>query len=304
MIALVKRNIKVYTRDRMAFFMSFLSVIILLVLYQVFLGELQVDGIKESMQMEDVSIQVQQMVNLWLISGLSTVVCMSGTLGVYSVMIKDKEDKITEDFRISMLSSWKLELSYVIAAVLLGFIISFVCCFVGLLIFNGFGVFEIFSFMDVVKIIGILFFGCLLSSTLVLPFLSIIKSTSAFSTLSTIIGTIIGFLSGVYISIGSVDEFLAQIMTWFPLTQINSLLKSVLMDYSMNEVFKNASSEVISKYKESYGVTLLGANGHVLSDLELLMYITICIACFLMLYLAIKQGSNVWKKSLNITSGK
>ena len=45
MFELISRNRKVYTRDRLAFLMSFLSVIILILVYQVFLGQIQVDGI-------------------------------------------------------------------------------------------------------------------------------------------------------------------------------------------------------------------------------------------------------------------
>jgi len=46
--------------------------------------------------------------------------------------------------------------------------------------------------------------------------------------LSTIVGTFIGFISGVYLSIGSVGETLQQVMTWFPMTQVNALLKDAV----------------------------------------------------------------------------
>lgn len=91
MLSLVKRNILVYIRDKMAFFMSFLSVVILLVLYQVFLGQMQLDAIKESMGTTTVSSPVIQMVNLWLIAGLTTIVSLTSTLGAFSVMVSDRE---------------------------------------------------------------------------------------------------------------------------------------------------------------------------------------------------------------------
>mgnify|MGYP000859917395 CR=1 FL=1 len=49
MFELISRNRKVYTRDRLAFFMSFLSVIILILVYQVFLGQIQIDAIREAL---------------------------------------------------------------------------------------------------------------------------------------------------------------------------------------------------------------------------------------------------------------
>jgi len=277
----------------MAFAMSFLSVIILLALYQIFLGKLQVDSIKIGMGVEEVSTQMLQLVNLWLIGGLSTVCCMSGTLGVYSVLIKDREYNISQDLTISGFPQWQLELSYVIAAVLLGLIVAIVSCFAGLLIFNGLSIFELLSVMMVLKIIGLLFLGCLISSALVLPILSLIRTVSAFSALSAIVGTMIGFLSGVYISIGAVSDFLAQVMTWFPLTQINALLKALLMEQSINAVFAGAPLEVVDAYKEGYGITLFTPSGHMLSEVEMLLYITVCTGCLLALYLALKKGRAV-----------
>lgn len=91
MLSLVKRNILVYIRDKMAFFMSFLSVVILLVLYQVFLGQIQLDAIKESMGTATVSSPVIHMVNLWLVAGLTTIVSLTSTLGAFSVMVSDRE---------------------------------------------------------------------------------------------------------------------------------------------------------------------------------------------------------------------
>ncbi|AYG02062.1 ABC transporter permease [Lactococcus allomyrinae] len=296
MITLIKRNILVYTRDRMAFFMSFLSVIILLILYQVFLGQFQLDAIKTSMGTATVSSSVIEMVNFWLISGLTTVVSLTSTLGAFSVMVSDKEKKLDEDFTISACPTWKLETTYIFAAVILGTLITLVCCLAGILLFNGFNGLVIFSLVDFLKIIGLVFWSCLLSATIILPFLSFIKSASAFSTLSTIVGTLIGFLSGVYISIGSVGKVLAQIMTWFPMTQMNTLLKNVLMSHSLKKVFKGAPEQIESNYKISYGIILKTVNNHELSISTMTVYIFICMVGLLLAYLFIKKGLRHVKK--------
>lgn len=237
-----------------------------------------------------VSSNVINMVNLWLIAGLTTVVSLTSTLGAFSIMVSDKEKKLKEDFEISGLSNWKLELSYIVASVMLGTLITILSFFFGILIFNGFSFLQIFHFMDVIKILGLIIMSCLLSATLVLPFLSFIKSSSAFSTMSTIIGTLIGFLSGVYISIGSVGKVLAQIMTWFPMTQMNALLKNVMMSHSLKEVFTEAPKSAEANYKISYGVTLETVNNQIITNNEMFLYIIFCIFTLLFIYLAIKKG--------------
>ncbi|MCD0000656.1 ABC transporter permease, partial [Streptococcus agalactiae] len=110
--------------------------------------------------------------------------------------------------------------------------------------------------MDYLTILGIVSLGTVLSAAMILPILAFIHTSSAFTTLSTIVGTFIGVISGVYLSIGSVGKALQQVMTWFPLTQINSLLKQVLMKGSIAKVFDKANEAPVSNYKESYGVVL------------------------------------------------
>lgn len=289
MFELISRNRKVYTRDRMAFFMSFMSVIILVVVYQVFLGQIQIDAIKAALNSNTVSTETLQMVNYWLIAGLTTIISMTGTLGAFGVMVADREKKLSEDFKVSPTSAMKIELSYAIFATLFGIILTMFSCVFAIGIFNGFSSLLDFSAMDYVKIFGIVSLGTVLSASIILPILAFIQTSSAFTTLSTIVGTFIGFISGVYLSIGSVGKTLQQVMTWFPLTQINALLKQVLMKDSLTKVFDKADSSVLTDYKESYGVILKNASGGSLSNHFMLLYCFGIILAFLFLHFVIKK---------------
>ena len=281
MFELISRNRKVYTRDRLAFLMSFLSVIILILVYQVFLGQIQIDAIKEALGSDTASSDTIKMVNYWLISGLTTIVSMTSTLGAFGVMVSDKEKKLSEDF--------KVELSYAIFAILFGIILTMFSCVFAIGIFNGFSSLLDYSAMDYLKIFGIVSLSTVLSATIVLPVLAFIRTSSAFTTLSTIVGTFIGFISGVYLSIGSVGETLQQVMSWFPMTQVNALLKQVLMKDSIAQVFDSAPSSVVNEYKESYGVVLQNASGDHLSNSFMLIYISLIIVALLTLHFFIKK---------------
>ena len=289
MFELISRNRKVYTRDRLAFFMSFLSVIILILVYQVFLGQIQIDAIKEALGSDTASSDTIKMVNYWLISGLTTIISMTSTLGAFGVMVSDKEKKLSEDFKVSPISNFKVELSYAIFAILFGIILTMFSCVFAIGIFNGLSSLLDYSVMDYLKIFGIVSLSTVLSAAIVLPILAFIRTSSAFTTLSTIVGTFIGFISGVYLSIGSVGETLQQVMTWFPMTQVNALLKQVLMKDSISQVFENAPSSVVNEYKESYGVVLQNAGGVHLSNSFMLSYILVIILALLIIHFMIKK---------------
>lgn len=289
MLELISRNRKVYTRDRLAFFMSFLSVIILILVYQVFLGQIQIDAIKEALNSDTASTDTIQMVNYWLISGLTTIISMTSTLGAFGVMVSDREKKLSEDFKVSPVSNFKVELAYAVFSILFGIIMTMFSCVFAIGIFNGFSSLLDYSMMDYLSILGIISMGTVLAATIILPILAFIRTSSAFTTLSTIVGTFIGFISGVYLSIGSVGETLQQVMTWFPLTQVNALLKQVLMKDSIAQVFNDAPSSVITNYKESYGIILQNASGEHLSNQFMFAYISIMIVVLLGVHFIIKK---------------
>lgn len=289
MFELISRNRKVYTRDRLAFFMSFLSVIILILVYQIFLGKIQLDAIKAALRSNTVSSDTIHMVNYWLIAGLTTIISMTSTLGAFGVMVSDKEKKLNEDFKVSPISNIKIELSYAIFAVLFGIVMTMFSCIFAIGIFNGFNSLLEYSAMDYLTILGIVSLGTVLSAAMILPILAFIHTSSAFTTLSTIVGTFIGFISGVYLSIDSVGKALQQVMTWFPLTQINSLLKQVLMKGSIAKVFDKANEATVSNYKESYGVVLRNADGERLSNHFMLIYIIALILILLAIHFIIKK---------------
>lgn len=289
MLELISRNRKVYTRDRLAFFMSFLSVTILILVYQVFLGQIQIDAIKEALNSDTASTDTIQMVNYWLISGLTTIISMTSTLGAFGVMVSDREKKLSEDFKVSPISNFKIELSYAIFAILFGIIMTMFSCIFAIGMFNGFSSLLDFSMMDYLSILGTVSMGTVLAATIILPILAFIRTSSAFTTLSTIVGTFIGFISGVYLSIGSVGETLQQIMTWFPLTQVNARLKQILMKDAISKVFDHAPSTVITNYKESYGIILRNASGEQLSTQFMFTYISIMIVVLLGVHFMIKK---------------
>lgn len=289
MLELISRNRKVYTRDRLAFLMSFLSVIILILVYQVFLGQIQIDAIKEALNSDTASTDTIQMVNYWLISGLTTIISMTSTLGAFGVMVSDREKKLSEDFKVSPVSNFKVELAYAVFAILFGIIMTMFSCVFAIGIFNGFSSLLDYSMTDYLSILGVTSLGTILSAAIILPILTFIRTSSAFTTLSTIVGTFIGFISGVYLSIGSVGETLQQVMTWFPLTQVNALLKQILMKDAINKVFDNAPSSVITNYKESYGIFLQNASGEHLSSQFMFTYISVVIIVLLGVHFMIKK---------------
>jgi multidrug/hemolysin transport system permease protein len=75
------------------------------------------------------------------------------------------------------------------------------------------------------------------------------KSINAFSTASSIVGTLIGFITGIYIPIGSVPEAVQMVIKIFPPSHAAVLFRSVMMEQAEKITFADASITKISRKK-------------------------------------------------------
>jgi multidrug/hemolysin transport system permease protein len=98
----IKRNLKLYFRDKSAVFFSLLSVFIIIALYAVFLGDAWMSGSMKQIE------NARELMNDWLIAGLLSVASVTTTMGAFGVMIDDKTRKIDKDFYSSPIKRSKI----------------------------------------------------------------------------------------------------------------------------------------------------------------------------------------------------
>ncbi|MGE8025021.1 ABC transporter permease [Staphylococcus pasteuri] len=260
MISLVKRNLIYNIRDRVAFILSFLSVIILLIIYKAFLSDFQVDELKKAAHSSNISQSGMDMINLWLVAGLIIVISVTTTLSGFGVMIEDKENKKVNDFRLSSISSFKLMISYYLSSFILGIIILFVAFILAISIFVGIDEIINIDFIEWLKIISILILSNLFGVSFGLLLANILSTRSSFATASTIVGTLVGFLAGVYITIGNLGATISKIILILPMIHIAALLKQILMKDKVNDFFANVPGQYQENYEKTYGIYLYWEN--------------------------------------------
>jgi len=130
---LVQRNIKIYLKDKANVFFSLLSPLIILGLYILFIGKLQIDALNatlDEIKVTDADKAVRAFCDSWMISGVMACACITVALCSSGVMIQDKQRGISSDVLASPLPKWVTLISYVIAVA----IVSFVICMIVLAI--------------------------------------------------------------------------------------------------------------------------------------------------------------------------
>lgn len=246
MISFGIRNLKVFFKDKSAVFFSLLAVFIIIGLYALFLGDTFTEGFK------DIS-GARYLMDSWIVAGLLAVTSVTTTMGAFEIMVQDKANKINKDFVASPINNRSIVGGYIFSAIIIGIIMSLVALVLSeiYIISNG-G--ELMSGIVLIKVIGLIVLSTITNSSLVLFLVSFFKSSNAFSTASTIIGTLIGFLTGIYLPIGNLPDAVQWVIKCFPVSHAAALLRQVIMQAPLEASFGGAPAEAVTWFEQFMGV--------------------------------------------------
>ena len=258
MISFVSRNLKVFFRDKTAVFFSLLAVLIVLGLYIFFLGDVWVDSFPNIKG-------VKNLMNCWIIAGLIGVTSVTANMGAFGTMIEDKSKNKIKDFYVSPIKKSKIVGGYIISSFIVGSMMSVVTLIISqiYLVYSGVDVLNFKELTEVFLIIlmtslsnsaMILFIVSLFNSEMILFIVSLFSSEKAFSTASTIVGTLIGFITGIYLPISMLPDSVQIIVKLFPTSHGISILRQIFMKKQMDISFADVPTNYINEFKESMGV--------------------------------------------------
>lgn len=224
--ALVKRNVKLFFKDKGMFFTALITPGILLVLYATFLGNIYRDSFISAFP-EGFPISesiIDGLVGGQLISSILAVSCVTVAFSSNFLMVQDRANGTVRDLNISPVRSSTLSISYYLASLISTLLICFAATGVCLVYIAIVGWYM--SFADVllvfVDIILLVLFGTALSS-LINFFLS---TQGQISAVGTIISAGYGFVCGAYMPISSFGKGLQNAVAFLPGTHGTSLVRN------------------------------------------------------------------------------
>ena len=119
-LTLLKRNVKLFFKDKGMFFTALITPAILLVLYATFLGNIYKDsflsGLPDGFTLSDSVIS--GLVGGPLVSSILAVSCVTVAFCSNFLMVQDKANGTIKDLRISPVKNWILSVSYYVATLL------------------------------------------------------------------------------------------------------------------------------------------------------------------------------------------
>lgn len=263
---MISRNLKIYFRDRTAVFMSLLTVLIIIGLYAIFLGNNMEEMFKQA---SGKTIGIQELVNTWVIAGILSITPVTVSLAVFSLKVHDEELSIARSFAITPASRWRIVISYIVSGLVASFLLSVVTLFVGeMYIWLTGGAFL--PFESWIRLIGVILINVFCCSSMMFFIASLVKKASAFSSVSTIVGTVIGFIAGIYLPIGSLPATVQTAMKCFPFTYGASTIREIMTKEPLQQVFAG-NTQAMDATKEMIGITIYWSDKTVTTGLSLLI---------------------------------
>ncbi|KGF08887.1 ABC transporter [Clostridiales bacterium S5-A14a] len=242
-IKLIKRNVKLFFKDKGMLFTSLITPIILLVLYATFLANVYEQSLTENLPN---SIQLSKnvidgFVASQLMSSLLAVSCVTVAFSSNFLMVQDKVNGTIKDFKTSPVKSSILSISYYIATLISTFIISILamCACLGYVYIKGWYMSSSDVIMLFIDVVLLILFGTALSS--VINFF--LTTQGQITAVGTMVGAGYGFICGAYMPISSFSEGLQKVIMFLPGTYATSLIRN----HSLRGVLDEFNSQGIPK---------------------------------------------------------
>lgn len=253
LLTLIKRNILVYIRDKASVFFSFLSVIILVALYFLFIGRQYTSG--EGFETMDSNLKTFLSAGV-MMGGVLVINTVSLSLGVMGSIIADLETRKLDGFLVTPIERYKISIAYYIASVIVTFFFSLLM-FVITILYLGIVAGYWYSISTVLIVIALLLLFTFISSAIMLFLVTLIKTQNAFSAMAGILGTVVGFVSGIYMPLSVLGDGMTKVASLNPFTHMTVLLKQVLL----KEPYALIPAELTEVLAVPYGTTNVGILG-------------------------------------------
>lgn len=249
---LIKRNIKLFFKDKGMFFTSLITPVILLVLYATFLANVYrdsfVSNIPEMIKIGDSVIDAT--VGGQLVSSLLAVSCVTVAFCSNLLMVQDKISGASRDIAVTPVRRSTVAVAYFCASAITTMIISLTALGVCLLYLLKTGWYlsaadVLYTVLDVVLLT---LFGVALSSCINYP----LSTNGQGSAVGTIVSAGYGFICGAYMPISSFGTGLQKVLSFLPGTYGTSLLRNHMLRGAYDEMSASGfPDEVIELIRDS-----------------------------------------------------
>jgi len=232
-LALVKRNCICFFRDRANVAFSLMAAGIVVMLYLFVLRDMM---ISDNAGLPDVA----NLMDAWVLAGIAGIVSVTSCMGALQTMNTDRAEGKDTDFLVTPAGQWRLALGYILGTFVAAFLFTLIIL-AGSLLFlvaTGCPLDAADVALAILLTIPASLSGCIIMYALT----SFVKSTGGFASFFSIVSVAIGFLTGIYIPMGSMPEGMQVVGTLMPATHMSSIFRDLIAGGALDQSFAGMDS--------------------------------------------------------------
>lgn len=289
-LIMLKRNLSIFYKDKMLFFVSLITPIILIILYATFLINVYRSAFNDSLPQGFVvdSTIVEGMIGGQMMSSLIAVIPVTTSFSSATLIVRDKVNKAIDDIEMTGVNRLTVIFSY-FATTYLNTILTCLVALFGSFIYIAIVGWYISFISILLLLLGLIvmtFFGSLFAS-IINYFLTSEQQVAA---VSTIVSSTYGFVCGAYMPLSQFPEGLQSVLKFLPGTYGTSFLRYVSMIDSINALkdSANGNDELVNGILESVDGRMVVFNNYIPYEYCLLIVFITVIVLLLVYVLLVK----------------
>lgn len=259
---LLKRNILLYIRDYVSVFFSVLSMLIVLALMVIFLGEMNSDNVVDALaQLGGVRDTVTDeknaayLIQMWTLAGILEVNAVTITLTVMGAMVQDEAKNRLASFYTAPVKRIKIALGYILSSWMIGTGMCVLTLALGE-IYMALCHHPLLTAADFAGLFGMIVLNTFVYASLSYLLALFIHSESAWSSIFTIVGTLVGFVGAIYLPMSMLPDGVGKVLKCLPVLHGAAMMRKICTNDAVSRTFAGLPKAAGDAFREQMGVTV------------------------------------------------
>jgi multidrug/hemolysin transport system permease protein len=279
MLVLIKRNLKLYFRNRTRIINALLGALIAFIIYVSFLqNQLQ--------QAWASAPNVNQLLDLWVMGGILSITTVTTTFSTLARYVDDVENNVQADWKLTKISPFHQTLAYFGSTVLISLLLQ-IAMFLIMIIYFKWQDQLVIDWSNWLMFLGITLFNTFSATLMGQIIARFIHTHDTFSRWSAMIGTLSGFLIATYMPLGALPDFAQRLVKLTP----SAYAAASYRDLLMQDLMDNENNRPFISHMKSYLGLKMTVQHHSLNNQDIfLLLIGVSVAALVILVLIDNQS--------------
>lgn len=276
---LLKRNMLLYIRDYMSVFFSVLSMLIVLALMVIFLGNMNSENVVEALAefggVRDIAADEKNasyLIQMWTLAGILEVNAVTVTLTVMGAMVQDEAKNRLASFYMAPVSRIKIALGYILSSWIVASVMCVLTVVLGEIYMAVCG-HPLLRAADCLKLFGMIVLNTFTYASLSYLLALFIHSESAWNSIFTIVGTLVGFVGAIYLPMSMLPESVSRVLKCLPVLHGAAMMRTVCTEDAIIKTFDGLPEIAGDMFREQMGVSVFINDKEITLQYQLLFMI-------------------------------